>query len=344
MSDGQQLRTEKYAIAYMDALGAKTIICSDQSNTFLNTLNAVYRRTIAHQWGISQHTESMLHGFRMEIKMFSDNIIIAAKVDNTIDSIAYLFNFVSSIQAYFINMGVLTRGGITVGDFFINDIFVYGAALVEAVVAEEKQAVFPRILVLPPAIDFFLTRGCFKAEKMHIFTQQDDDGLFYLDYYKLQQDFLELAHIKAQLKKQWKAQKNKRVLEKLEWHAKYHNAYCYTTRRIAHLIDFDDSDTHFLPEDTNYLVQTWDEMSDRHKQLDRRLSTLISKDLASKLATSTLSSNDLAEYTDIYNLKEDTINQLMKTINALPDERPFIIHRVKVRRRALFLVDSTDEI
>lgn len=45
------------------------------------------------------------------------------------------------------SVGWLVRGGITIGDFYIDDMFVWGAALVKAYELEEKIAVYPRVIL-----------------------------------------------------------------------------------------------------------------------------------------------------------------------------------------------------
>ena len=83
------------------------------------------------------------------IKIFSDNILLALPTseDDRKQKIEKLINFVNNFVHQAADNGYLIRGAITEGDFFHNDIIVYGKALIEAVKMEEKDAIHPRVIV-----------------------------------------------------------------------------------------------------------------------------------------------------------------------------------------------------
>ena len=56
------------------------------------------------------------------------------------------------IQVQFLKHGLLTRGGIASGSYFVDDMMVWGTALVKAHSLENSIAVYPRIVVDPELI------------------------------------------------------------------------------------------------------------------------------------------------------------------------------------------------
>jgi len=139
-------KTSNHIIAYLDMLGAKQMICNDNDFDFLNHLNMFMEDVIEESGGgIFPRKEEIY------VKIFSDNILLAIELKENDkyrdDKIARLFNTVANIYNEILRYGYLMRGTIVEGEFFHNDIIVYGKGLVEAVHLEEKVADVPRILV-----------------------------------------------------------------------------------------------------------------------------------------------------------------------------------------------------
>lgn len=133
-------KTSRHCLAYLDILGGKSIICNDNTNKHLNTISMIFNDALE---------DSKLFARNVFIKMFSDNILLAIPTDNDQreHNITKIVNLVRSIIDEAADYGYLIRGAITEGDFFHNDIIVYGKALVEAVTMEEKYAIYPRVIV-----------------------------------------------------------------------------------------------------------------------------------------------------------------------------------------------------
>lgn len=68
--------------------------------------------------------------------------------------------FVGFFQAIALEKGYTTRGGLSNGSYFLNDILIWGNALVQAVVIEEDKAIYPRV-VLPE--DLVTELSCIEA-------------------------------------------------------------------------------------------------------------------------------------------------------------------------------------
>ena len=140
-----QYATETYCVAYLDVLGAKKFM-AENSDKFLNDLNSIYFDAVN-----DVNATCFVTGKTVDIKIFSDNILLAIKTGDDPEEakgkISKILNVAANIYNNALWHGYLMRGAITVGDFFQNDVFVYGKALVDAVYMEENIAVYPRIVV-----------------------------------------------------------------------------------------------------------------------------------------------------------------------------------------------------
>lgn len=140
-----QYATETYCVAYLDVLGAKKFM-AENSDKFLNDLNSIYFDAVN-----DVIATGFVTGETVDVKIFSDNILLAIKTgDNPEEAkgkTTKILNVAANIYNNALRHGYLMRGAITIGDFFQNDVFVYGKALVDAVYMEENIAVYPRIVV-----------------------------------------------------------------------------------------------------------------------------------------------------------------------------------------------------
>ena len=147
------METKKYYIAYMDILGYSDYIEKnpEKVNEFLSIITTAIGK-------IKKNVESLTNigkdGFKVDInikcKTFSDNVLLCLEQREGENEMSRLIPFlisVASIQrGLVIEHGLLMRGGITIGDLFINDDFVFGKGLIN-VVNLEKQAENPCIIV-----------------------------------------------------------------------------------------------------------------------------------------------------------------------------------------------------
>lgn len=133
-----EIHTEEFYVASIDLLGIKDIIKSDAEDKNLNQIKAIY-----NSW-----PRILKDGYFQDIKIrfFSDNFVMALQAnkheasDKILETIAWICN-------HFLRCGYKPRGGITKGQFFMDDIFVWGSALVDAYLLESKEAIYPRILI-----------------------------------------------------------------------------------------------------------------------------------------------------------------------------------------------------
>lgn len=214
------LKTENYIISYLDILGGKNLIENDVNNECLNKINKLYKYTLTL---LKKNNENESKKFF--IKIFSDNILIALKTSNKIDdrrhSLLKIRDIVIDYTEKAIKLGFLIRGAITEGEFFSNDILVFGKALVEAVEMENKLAIYPRIIVKEEIV------GLLSEKYFH----KCNDGLYMVNNYNVsdgQGKFVHEDYKTTLLKKVENLKKTKGdeiILQKLNWALSLYNLY-----------------------------------------------------------------------------------------------------------------------
>ena len=202
-----QLYTSKYCIAYLDILGSKNLINNDKNNEFLNYLNMLC-------WDALLEVSSNKDIF---IKIFSDNILLAVNTECEAqirkERIEALINRVGNIQNEILRYGYLVRGAIVEGDFFHNDVIVYGKALVEAVTDEEQIAIYPRVIVQKDIFELF----------PHYFIM-DEDNLVFLNQF-IFSNTLEHISFKYQLLEMLNKKPSEDIQQKIMWSINYFNKW-----------------------------------------------------------------------------------------------------------------------
>ena len=160
-----KLEQKKYVVAFLDFLGAKEKMKSpEESDNFLQQIKDIYYfikkvKERAAKWEIAD----------VEVRIFSDNIVMARQIDNIADSEAIFRGQFSScysvltFSAIFLfealRRGLLVRGAVTIGQFVINNTFIYGDALASAYDLENYSAIYPRVIIDRALIEFIKTQS-----------------------------------------------------------------------------------------------------------------------------------------------------------------------------------------
>ena len=208
-------KTSIYCIAYLDILGSKEKIFNDKNNEYLNILNMLYEDVETECYPLSSKKE--INEFF--IKIFSDNILIAVNLENNPEErntkIQKMLNIVANIQNEALDYDYLIRGAITIGEFFHNNIFVYGKGLIEAVNIEESIAIFPRVIVNKEIKQLF---------PQYIF--EDVDGNYFVNNFVFIYNSFKLETLKQVLLELLKNNyKNERIKQKIMWIISYYNSF-----------------------------------------------------------------------------------------------------------------------
>ncbi len=221
-----QHSTKEYIVAFIDILGAKNKIKEDVDKS-LNIVHRAYNDAI----GIldtmyNGETESL----RPEIRIFSDNIVIAVEtsIKGRPAALVAVLIYAGLIQHQFLHHKYLVRGGISMGDFFIDDIMLWGTALTRAYEIESSIAIYPRIVLDPSMV------GKIRALENPVlkhWIKQDVDHLSFVHYMqertlKEKDKFLLLLLMRLEEAEQLliEAAGNLKVQQKILWHMSYlHN-------------------------------------------------------------------------------------------------------------------------
>ena len=133
--------------------------------------------------------------------------------------------------------GYFIRGAISAGDVFVDEIAVFGPALIEAYKGESELARDPRIILTDSAIaltkqhlDYYPNKN-WAPQNHHILC--DSDGQWFLNYLDvllpdtdvvLYEDLIKHKEIiETQLEKH---AQNPKIWAKYSWTARYHNYFC----------------------------------------------------------------------------------------------------------------------
>lgn len=124
---------------------------------------------------------------RYALKAFTDNIVIGWPIrddaeSELTDAVGKLIDF----QFHMAVAGFFVRGAIAIGDAYVDDVVVFGKALLDAHEAESRIARDPRIVLTQPAIEalkLHLAYYPYPRNTLHVRTVlRDADGQWFLNY------------------------------------------------------------------------------------------------------------------------------------------------------------------
>lgn len=146
------------------------------------------------------------------IIQFSDSIVFSRKFSH--EAFPTFIEAIANWQKNLLENGLLCRGGVTFGNHFVRDNFMFSKGLIDAYQLECKQARYPRIIVSQDLIELV------SAEEPRLI--KEDDGLSFIDYISYRNDsekekYSRSIHGLLQLNKN----SNSSVQEKMRWLAKY---------------------------------------------------------------------------------------------------------------------------
>lgn len=177
-----------------------------------------------------------------EVKIFTDNVVIGEPVVCGADfAIWSVVSSLALLQIGLVVEGFFVRGGVSVGNLYMNTSIVYGAALLDAHDVE-GSVVTPRVVLHDTGreiVTAYLREyyAQYDLSTLHRFSglllQDEDDRLFvnYLSQIFIAgQDVPDYATLEAHrtiLQSRLVAHADEpRVLEKYMWAARYHNYFC----------------------------------------------------------------------------------------------------------------------
>lgn len=217
---------DEYIIAYIDFLGIKEKMKNDKSFEALQTLKFLLSGTKR----IANYISDINIIQNFDIKIFSDNIVIAQKVDEEKlgNQIISLVNLVASIQFHaLLQFDFWLRGGITIGELFIDNSVVWGLGLIEAYNIENSLANYPRVVLSDKLL---LRYNEYKKATLNLeaLIKKDFDGLWFVDFIFIAPNLKMIPRISEFLSDKITGHSNDpdKIKQKMNWMITYFNDYC----------------------------------------------------------------------------------------------------------------------
>ena len=172
----------QYYVAFLDILGFKKLV--DNPDISCEDIVSVYEFTLYKYENFFKNSAKKIDN-NIEMKIMSDSICLYIKTDVP-NALLYLIAYCTTLQ-YDLLRGkkLLLRGGITSGDMYVKDDVIFGPALTEAYLLEERNAKVPRVIIRKKTID----EGISGIDKDMIDVLwrcllRDDDAFYTLDYFQ----------------------------------------------------------------------------------------------------------------------------------------------------------------
>ena len=151
----EEKKMETYLVAYLDFLGASERMKKDNQE-LLTGITQMYN-TVKNFI-----PEDELFFSNVKVKIFSDNILIAKKLEDYWDFVEYhsdcIYGMLRIVSMMLVtaqtSLHLMMRGGITIGKLYIDSDFVWGPALVRAHYLESSVANYPRVVIDSVVRDF----------------------------------------------------------------------------------------------------------------------------------------------------------------------------------------------
>ncbi len=232
-------------LCFLDILGFSEILReNDQSRiTQLHSLLRNGRGTLAGDGDEAGYLGYHFHA----LTSFTDNIVLGFPIHDDDDDdgeseSGIIFERLAKFQLNMALSGFFVRGGVAVGLAYIDDLAVYGPALLEAHNSESRLASDPRIVLSHSAKELVGQHlGYYEGGEhapQNFDLKQDRDGQWFIDYLQMTLDFdtsfppATVDQDKVELHRAVVQENLERfadhpaIWRKYEWVALYHNDFC----------------------------------------------------------------------------------------------------------------------
>ena len=245
--DGGRPGLRRSVFAFVDILGYRDLIetaggQADQQNLLERLHGAL---SSSQKWlgdGHLPESERISGGpDRFSLKAFTDNIAIGWPIvrrrGEGEGELGAAFRDLAHFQLTMVNAGFFVRGAVSVGDVYVDEIAVFGEALVDAYHGESELARDPRIVLTESArrhVRVHLDRYRYRHEApQNRVLIRDTDGRWFLNYLDalvvpgLDPFFDELETHRASVQSRLEEYRRKpAIFSKYAWTAVYHNYFC----------------------------------------------------------------------------------------------------------------------
>ena len=167
---------DSYVVAYLDLLGSEKKIENDKDYLFFNAVKHLYHDVLSLLDDVDAP--------HVRVKVFSDNIVFARKVTDNLENKIVNLHQMTCIAAMFqlyalVKCNFMLKGGISLGEFYVDDTMIWGKGLVEAFKLEsDKKHFHPTIHIGGYAKDIILTNR-------NRFPVVSGDNEMFIDYLQM---------------------------------------------------------------------------------------------------------------------------------------------------------------
>ena len=136
---------ENYFVAFVDILGFKNMVYKYSRDEIFKIFSKGFK---THLVGGHYNGESIINAEDIKYKTMSDSIVFYVK-ENAKNALLGLLATCSIFQGQLLLMNprILTRGGVSYGQFCIDGDIMFGPALTSAYLLENENAKYPRIIM-----------------------------------------------------------------------------------------------------------------------------------------------------------------------------------------------------
>jgi hypothetical protein len=172
---------EHRAVLFLDILGFKDLVKQSKTQTILDVIN-IPTELQTHENGVRRYPFDGTSG--MEISAFSDSIVISNLIGDDEFGITQLVHYAHHLWVKFLARGVLTRGGIAIGELHHRNSILFGPAMNDAYKLESQVANYPRIVLEKSVCDQVLAQyqnnNSMNVHLREIF-REDFDGIYHIN-------------------------------------------------------------------------------------------------------------------------------------------------------------------
>lgn len=237
------IKYEPAIVTFIDLLGFESLVNGRSAQEVHDLMKLVRQEATPDKTFDDSYEEDRL----AEVFFFSDSIVRVLRIESDTNEkfpdgvLRYELFHLIVLQVRLIQEGVLLRGGMTVGDIFINkdENQVFGPAMIDAYKLESSLAIQPRIVLSPQVLVQLKSNPLLKKQDHRVakevdyffqYVSTDSSGLQFIDYLKGSLDFDDsyqcfLDEHRAFVQSQLAKRCSPGVLSKLLWLKKYHNEH-----------------------------------------------------------------------------------------------------------------------
>lgn len=187
MSTADSHQYKNCIVAFLDILGFKNLVGRAECDEIIKIFNsiltpqegdiALHRATDDEEGELVNYNNALTNA---EIHVMSDSIVIATEYTCP-EALAVVVDICDLIQEQLFELEkpVFVRGAIAEGDFYSKGSVIFGSALVDAYLAQEHYAVYPRIILTEAICD-----GKRYSLDDNKWAVDRKDGYYYIDIYE----------------------------------------------------------------------------------------------------------------------------------------------------------------